>query len=94
VLVLLSQLKYHVLMMTANFVDVMIVDTDTLSLLERGEATEAEDEERRGDPPMIFPTLRWIVALSLVALHAERIEPPGDHDERQSDATVRSVLRR
>jgi hypothetical protein len=33
VLVLLSQLKYHVLMMTANFVDLMIVDTDTVSFL-------------------------------------------------------------
>jgi hypothetical protein len=33
VLVLLSQLKYHVLLMTANFVDVMIVDTDTVSFL-------------------------------------------------------------
>lgn len=33
VLVLLSQLKYHVLMMTANFVDLMIVDTDTISFL-------------------------------------------------------------
>src|SRR6516164_8025514 len=32
-LVLLSQLKYHVLMMTASFVDVMIVDTDTVSFL-------------------------------------------------------------
>jgi hypothetical protein len=31
--VLLSELKYHVLMMTANFVDVMIVDTDTVSFL-------------------------------------------------------------
>src|SRR6516225_1511445 len=51
VLVLLSQLKYHVLMMTANFVDLMIVDTDTVSFLF-----------------MIFPVLRWIVALSLVAL--------------------------
>src|SRR6516162_2175832 len=50
-LVLLSQLKYHVLMMTANFVDLMIVDTDTVSFLF-----------------MIFPVLRWIVALSLVAL--------------------------
>jgi len=50
-LVLLSQLKYHVLMMTANFVDVMIVDTDTVSFLF-----------------MIFPVLRWIVGLSLVAL--------------------------
>jgi hypothetical protein len=38
-------------MMTANFVDVMIVDTDTLSFLF-----------------MIFPALRWIVAISLVAL--------------------------
>jgi len=50
-LVLLSQLKYHVLMMTASFVDLMIVDTDTVSFLF-----------------MIFPVLRWIVALSLVAL--------------------------
>src|SRR5215469_13892783 len=50
-LVLLSQLKYHVLMMTANFVDLMIVDTDTVSFLF-----------------MIFPVLRWIVALSLVAV--------------------------
>ena len=50
-LVLLSQLKYHVLMMTANFVDLMIVDTDTISFLFT-----------------IFPGLRWIVALSLVAL--------------------------
>ena len=50
-LVLLSQLKYHVLMMTANFVDLMIVDTDTVSFLF-----------------MIFPVLRWIVALSLVVL--------------------------
>jgi hypothetical protein len=33
VLVLLSDLKYHVLMMTANFVDLMIVDTDTVSFL-------------------------------------------------------------
>ena len=33
VLVLLSQLKYHVLMMTANFVDLMIVDTDTVTFL-------------------------------------------------------------
>jgi hypothetical protein len=33
VLVLLSQLKYSVLMMTANFVDLMIVDTDTVSFL-------------------------------------------------------------
>jgi len=33
VLVLLSQLKYHVLLMTANFVDLMIVDTDTVSFL-------------------------------------------------------------
>src|SRR6202795_3799610 len=32
-LVLLSQLKYHVLMMTANFVDLMIIDTDTVSFL-------------------------------------------------------------
>src|SRR6516165_2774234 len=50
-LVLLSQLKYHVLMMTANFVDLMIVDTDTVSFLF-----------------MIFPVLRWVVALSLVGL--------------------------
>src|SRR5271169_876094 len=33
VLVLLSQLKYHVLLMTANFVDLMIIDTDTVSFL-------------------------------------------------------------
>jgi hypothetical protein len=33
VLVLLSQLKYQVLMMTANFIDLMIVDTDTVSFL-------------------------------------------------------------
>src|SRR5208282_5915447 len=33
VLVLLSQLKYHVLMMTANFIDLMIVDTDTITFL-------------------------------------------------------------
>lgn len=33
VLVLLSDLKYHVLMMSANFVDLMIVDTDTVSFL-------------------------------------------------------------
>ena len=71
-LVLLSQLKYHVLMMTANFVDLMIVDTDTISFLF-----------------MIFPVLRWIVALSLVALApllviAWRLDP----------LRVRSVLRR
>jgi sulfatase-like protein len=51
VLVLLSQLKYHVLMMTANFVDLMIVDTDTVSFLFT-----------------IYPALRWIVALGLLAL--------------------------
>ncbi len=33
VLVLLSQLKYQVLMITANFVDVMIIDTDTVTFL-------------------------------------------------------------
>jgi hypothetical protein len=33
VLIVLSQLKYQVLMMTANFVDLMIVDTDTISFL-------------------------------------------------------------
>jgi hypothetical protein len=33
ILTLLSQLKYSVLLMTANFVDVMIVDTDTISFL-------------------------------------------------------------
>ena len=33
VLVLLSQLKYQVLMMTANFVDLMIIDTDTVTFL-------------------------------------------------------------
>jgi hypothetical protein len=32
-LVLLSQLKYDVMWMTANFVDVMIVDTDTIAFL-------------------------------------------------------------
>jgi hypothetical protein len=32
-LVLLSQLKYNVLMMTVNFVDLMIVDTDTVTFL-------------------------------------------------------------
>ncbi len=32
-LVLLSQLKYSVMWMTANFVDVMIVDTDTIAFL-------------------------------------------------------------
>src|SRR3974377_1542160 len=32
-LVLLSQLKYHVLMMTANFVDLMIAATDPVSFL-------------------------------------------------------------
>ncbi len=51
VLVLLSQLKYHVLLMTANFVDLMIVDTDTVTFLFT-----------------IFPELRWIVALSALAL--------------------------
>jgi hypothetical protein len=51
VLVLLSDLKYHVLMMTANFVDLMIVDTDTVSFLFT-----------------IFPALRWIVALCVIAL--------------------------
>jgi hypothetical protein len=33
VLVLLSQLKFQVLMMTANFIDLMIVDTDTVTFL-------------------------------------------------------------
>jgi hypothetical protein len=51
VLVLLSDLKYHVLMMTANFVDLMIIDTDTVSFLFT-----------------IYPALRWIVALCLLAL--------------------------
>jgi hypothetical protein len=51
VLVLLSDLKYHVLMMTANFVDLMIIDTDTVSFLFT-----------------IFPALRWIVALCILAL--------------------------
>jgi hypothetical protein len=50
-LVLLSDLKYHVLMMTANFVDLMIVDTDTISFLFT-----------------IFPALRWIVTLCVIAL--------------------------
>src|SRR6202042_1987299 len=51
VLVLLSDLKYHVLMMTANFVDLMIIDTDTVSFLFT-----------------IYPALRWIVALCVIAL--------------------------
>ena len=51
VLVLLSELKYHVLMMTANFVDLMIIDTDTVSFLFT-----------------IYPALRWIVALCVIAL--------------------------
>ena len=51
VLVLLSDLKYHVLMMTANFVDLMIIDTDTVSFLFT-----------------IYPALRWIVLLCVVAL--------------------------
>src|SRR6202451_164930 len=51
VVVLPSDLKYHVLMMTANFVDLMIIDTDTVSFLFT-----------------IYPVLRWIVALCLVAL--------------------------
>jgi Sulfatase len=51
VLILLSELKYHVLMMTANFVDLMIVDTDTVSFLFT-----------------IFPALRWIVTLCVIAL--------------------------
>jgi hypothetical protein len=33
VLILLSQLKYQVLMMTANFIDLMIIDTDTVTFL-------------------------------------------------------------
>src|SRR5690348_14945959 len=33
VLVLMSQLKHEVLLITANFVDVMIIDTDTISFL-------------------------------------------------------------
>src|ERR1700692_3007807 len=51
VLVLLSDLKYHVLMMTANFVDLMIIDTDTVSFLFT-----------------IYPALRWIVLLCVIAL--------------------------
>ena len=51
VLVLLSDLKYHVLMMTANFVDLMIIDTDTVSFLFT-----------------IYPVLRWIVLLCVIAL--------------------------
>ena len=49
-LVLLSQLKYHVLMMTANFVDLMIVDTDTVSFLFTifPELKDDRDAERRG----------------------------------------------
>src|SRR5258708_20628270 len=33
VLILVSRLKHGILMLTANFVDVMIIDTDTLSFL-------------------------------------------------------------
>jgi len=33
VLILVSRLKHAILMLTANFVDVMIIDTDTLSFL-------------------------------------------------------------
>jgi hypothetical protein len=51
VLILLSQLKYQVLLMTANFIDLMIVDTDTVTFLF-----------------MIYPALRWIVALCAVGL--------------------------
>jgi len=51
VLVLLSQLKFHVLMMRANFVDLMVIDTDTVQFLFT-----------------IFPTLRWIVTLSVIAI--------------------------
>ena len=50
-LILMSELKYHVLMMTASFVDLMIVDTDTVSFLFT-----------------IFPALRWIVTLCVIAL--------------------------
>ena len=50
-LVLLSQLKYDVMWMTANFVDVMIVDADTIAFLFT-----------------IFPGLRWIAALGVLAL--------------------------
>jgi Sulfatase len=50
-LVLLSQLKYDVMAMTASFVDVMIVDTDTVAFLFT-----------------IFPALRWIAMLSVLAL--------------------------
>jgi hypothetical protein len=51
ILVLLSDLKYHVLMMTANFVDLMIIDTDTVSFLFT-----------------IYPALRWLVSLCVLAL--------------------------
>jgi len=51
VLVLLSQLKYRVLMMTATFVDLMIIDTDTVSFLFT-----------------IYPALRWVVTLCILAL--------------------------
>ena len=49
-LVLLSQLKYNVLMMTANFVDLMIVDTDhrQLSVHDLPRAEKRGDAERRG----------------------------------------------
>jgi phosphoglycerol transferase MdoB-like AlkP superfamily enzyme len=51
VLILLSQLKYQVLMMTASFVDLMVIDTDTVAFLFS-----------------IFPALRWIAALCVLAL--------------------------
>jgi len=50
-LTLLSQLKYSVLMMTASFIDVMIVDPDTVSFLFT-----------------IFPSLRWMVVLAVLAV--------------------------
>lgn len=79
VLVLLSELKYHVLMMTANFVDLMIIDTDTVSFLFT-----------------IFPALRWIVAISLVALAlivavAWRFDPFRVHRLKAVAATLACV---
>ncbi len=50
VLVLLSQLKYSVVMMTVSFVDLMMIDTDTVTFLFT-----------------IFPALRWIVVLVVIA---------------------------
>jgi len=54
-LIQVSEFKYKVIWTTANFVDLMIIDTDTVSFLFT-----------------IFPALRWIVALCVIALLAPR----------------------